>query len=192
MDKAEYDEDLRQAVATLRRGGLILYPTDTVWGIGCDATNSQAVARVFALKRRTEAKSMLSLVDSAARARNFVKDIPDVALEMMEIADKPLTLILDNAAGLAPNLIAEDGSAGIRVTSEQFSHDLCYRLMKPVVSTSANISGHPAAAIFSEIEQEIVDGVDYVVRYRRDDTKRSKPSSIVKLKADGRVTVIRP
>lgn len=193
MDKAEYDdEDLRQAVATLRRGGLILYPTDTVWGIGCDATNAEAVAKVFALKQRAEAKSMLVLVDSATRAQNFVKDIPDVAFEMMEVADKPLTLILDNALGLAPNLIAEDGSVGIRVTGEKFSHDMCYRFMKPVVSTSANISGHPAAAIFSEIEQEIIDGVDYVVRYRQADTRRAKPSSIVKLKADGQVTIIRP
>lgn len=192
MDKAEYDEDLRQAVATLRRGGLILYPTDTVWGIGCDATNSEAVAKVFALKQRAEAKSMLVLVDSASRARNYVKEIPDVAYDMLDIADKPLTLILDNALGLAPNLIAEDGSVGIRVTNEKFSHDLCYKFMKAVVSTSANISGHPAAAIYPEIEQEIIDGVDYVVRYRRDDAKRSKPSSIVKLKADGQVTVIRP
>lgn len=192
MDKAEYDEDLRQAVATLRSGGLILYPTDTVWGIGCDATNSEAVAKVFALKQRAEAKSMLVLVDSASQARNYVKEIPDVAYDMLDIADKPLTLILDNALGLAPNLIAEDGSVGIRVTNEKFSHDLCYKFMKAVVSTSANISGHPAAAIYPEIEQEIIDGVDYVVRYRRDDAKRSKPSSIVKLKADGQVTVIRP
>lgn len=192
MDKAEYDEDLRQAVATLRSGGLILYPTDTVWGIGCDATNSEAVAKVFALKQRAEAKSMLVLVDSASRARNYVKEIPDVAYDMLDIADKPLTLILDNALGLASNLIAEDGSVGFRVTNEKFSHDLCYKFMKAVVSTSANISGHPAAAIYPEIEQEIIDGVDYVVRYRRDDTKRSKPSSIVKLKADGQVTVIRP
>lgn len=192
MGKTDYEEDLRQAVETLRKGGLILYPTDTVWGIGCDATNAEAVAKVFALKQRAEAKSMLVLVDSATRAQRYVKDIPDVAYDMLEIADKPLTLILDNARGLAGNLVAEDGSVGIRVTNEKFSHDLCYRFMKAVVSTSANISGHPAAAIYPEIEQEIIDGVDYVVRYRRDDTKKAKPSSIVKLKADGEVTVIRP
>lgn len=192
MGKTDYEEDLRQAVETLRKGGLILYPTDTVWGIGCDATNAEAVAKVFALKQRAEAKSMLVLVDSATRAQRYVKDIPDVAYDMFEMADKPLTLILDNARGLADGLVAEDGSVGIRVTNEKFSHDLCYRFMKAVVSTSANISGHPAAAIYSEIEQEIIDGVDYVVRYRRDDTKKSKPSSIVKLKANGEVTVIRP
>ena len=192
MGKTDYEEDLRQAVETLRKGGLILYPTDTVWGIGCDATNAEAVAKVFALKQRAEAKSMLVLVDSATRAQRYVIDIPDVAYDMFEMADKPLTLILDNARGLADGLVAEDGSVGIRVTNEKFSHDLCYRFMKAVVSTSANISGHPAAAIYPEIEQEIIDGVDYVVRYRRDDTKKSKPSSIVKLKANGEVTVIRP
>lgn len=192
MGKTDYEEDLRQAVETLRKGGLILYPTDTVWGIGCDATNAEAVAKVFALKQRAEAKSMLVLVDSATRAQRYVKDIPDVAYDMFEMADKPLTLILDNARGLANGLVAEDGSVGIRVTNEKFSHDLCYRFMKAVVSTSANISGHPAAAIYPEIEQEIIDGVDYVVRYRRDDTKKAKPSSIVKLKANGEVTVIRP
>ena len=192
MGKTDYEEDLRQAVETLRKGGLILYPTDTVWGIGCDATNAEAVAKVFALKQRAEAKSMLVLVDSATRAQRYVKDIPDVAYDMFEMADKPLTIILDNARGLADGLVAEDGSVGIRVTNEKFSHDLCYRFMKAVVSTSANISGHPAAAIYPEIEQEIIDGVDYVVRYRRDDTKKSKPSSIVKLKANGEVTVIRP
>lgn len=192
MGKTDYEEDLRQAVETLRKGGLILYPTDTVWGIGCDATNAEAVAKVFALKQRAEAKSMLVLVDSATRAQRYVKDIPDVAYDMFEMADKPLTLILDNARGLADGLVAEDGSVGIRVTNEKFSHDLCYRFMKAVVSTSANISGHPAAAIYPEIEQEIIDGVDYVVRYRRDDTKKAKPSSILKLKANGEVTVIRP
>lgn len=192
MGKTDYEEDLRQAVETLRKGGLILYPTDTVWGIGCDATNAEAVAKVFALKQRAEAKSMLVLVDSATRAQRYVKDIPDVAYDMFEMADKPLTLILDNARGLADGLVAEDGSVGIRVTNEKFSHDLCYRFMKAVVSTSANISGHPAAAIYPEIEQEIIDGVDYVVRYRRNDTKKAKPSSIVKLKANGEVTVIRP
>ena len=192
MGKTDYEEDLRQAVETLRKGGLILYPTDTVWGIGCDATNAEAVAKVFALKQRAEAKSMLVLVDSATRAQRYVKDIPDVAYDMFEMADKPLTLILDNARGLADGLVAEDGSVGIRVTNEKFSHDLSYRFMKAVVSTSANISGHPAAAIYPEIEQEIIDGVDYVVRYRRDDTKKAKPSSIVKLKANGEVTVIRP
>ncbi len=192
QEKERYDEDLRSAVKTLREGGIVLYPTDTVWGIGCDATNPEAVAKVFALKQRAEAKSMLVLVDSPMRAQAYVSEIPDVAYDMMELSDKPLTLILDGAKNLAHNLIAEDGSVGIRVTNEKFSHDLCYRFSKPVVSTSANISGHPSAATWAEIEQEIKDGVDYAVSYRRDDNTKSKPSSIVKLKANGEVTVIRP
>ncbi len=192
QEKEKYDEDLRTAVKTLREGGIVLYPTDTVWGIGCDATNPEAVAKVFALKQRAEAKSMLVLVDSPMRAQAYVSEIPDVAYDMMELSDKPLTLILDGAKNLAHNLIAEDGSVGIRVTNEKFSHDLCYRFSKPVVSTSANISGHPSAATWAEIEQEIKNGVDYAVNYRRDDSTKSKPSSIVKLKANGEVTVIRP
>lgn len=192
MDKQQYDEDIRQAVKTLRDGGIILYPTDTVWGIGCDATNPDAVAKIYALKQRAESKSMLVLVDSPTRAQLYARDIPDAAYDMMELTNKPLTLILDGAKNLAHNLIAEDGSIGIRVTAEQYSHDLCYRFGKAVVSTSANISGQPSAAIFSEISQEIKDGVDYIAQFRRDDNSKSKPSSIVKLKADGRVTIIRP
>ena len=191
MDNEQYKQDLREAVATLRKGGIIVYPTDTVWGIGCDATNAEAVARIFALKQRAEAKSMLVLVDSPSRAQIYVKEIPDVAYDMMELSDKPLTLILDGAKNLAPNLIAEDGSVGIRVTNEKFSHDLCYTFGKPVVSTSANVSGEPSAAIFAEISQTILDGADYAVKFRRTDTAKAKPSSIVKLKADGQVTIIR-
>ncbi len=192
MDKQQYDEDIRQAVKTIREGGIILYPTDTVWGIGCDATNPEAVAKIYALKQRAESKSMLVLVDSPARAQLYVRDIPDAAYDMMELTNKPLTLILDGAKNLAHNLIAEDGSIGIRVTSESYSHDICYRFGKAIVSTSANISGQPSAAIFPEISQEIKDGVDYIAQFRRDDNSKSKPSSIIKLKADGQVTIIRP
>ncbi len=192
MNKEEYMADLRQAVKTLREGGVILYPTDTVWGLGCDATNADAVAKVYAIKQRAESKSMLVLVDSASRAGVYAKEIPDVAYDMMDLADKPLTLILDGAKNLACNLIAEDGSIGIRVTNEKFSHDLCRAFGKAVVSTSANISGQPAAAIFSEVSPEILNAVDYAVLFRREDTAKAKPSSIVKLKADGQVTVIRP
>lgn len=192
MDNTQYDDDLLQAVQTLRKGGVILYPTDTVWGLGCDATNPDAVAKVYAIKQRAESKSMLVLVDSPLRAQIYVRELSDTAFSMMELANKPLTLILDGAKNLASNLIADDGSVGIRVTSERFSHDLCYRFQKAVVSTSANISGQPAAAIFSEISQEIKAAVDYVVRYRQDDNKKSNPSSIVKLKSNGQVSIIRP
>lgn len=191
MNKEEYDDDLRQAVKTLRGGGVILYPTDTVWGIGCDATNADAVARVYAIKRRDEAKSMLVLVDSADRAATYAAGIPDVAFSMMDLATAPLTLILDGAKNLATNLIGPDGSIGIRVTAERFSRDLCYRLGRPVVSTSANVSGSPAAAVFADVAPEILAAVDYAVRYRRDDMTPARPSSIVKIAADGQVKVIR-
>lgn len=192
MNKEEYDDDLRQAVKTLRGGGVILYPTDTVWGVGCDATNADAVARVYAIKRREEGKSMLVLVDSADRASTYAGGIPDVAFSMMDLATAPLTLILDGAKNLAPNLIGPDGTIGLRVTAERFSRDLCYRLGRPVVSTSANVSGRPAAAIFDDVDPEIVAAVDYAVRYRRDDRSKARPSSIVKIGADGQVKIIRP
>ena len=192
MTQKEIAEDIRKAVETLRRGGLILYPTDTVWGIGCDATNEEAVRRIFALKQRAEAKAMLCLVDSANRLQRYVRQVPDVAWDLIEFAERPLTLILDGAVNLAPSLIAEDGSVGLRVTREAISHELCYRLQKAVVSTSANISGQPAAAIFSEIDPAVIAGVDYVMRSRQNDTKPTRPSQIMRLKADGEFKVLRP
>ena len=192
MTQKEIAEDIRQAVETLRRGGLILYPTDTVWGIGCDATNEEAVRRIFALKQRAEAKAMLCLVDSANRLQRYVRQVPDVAWDLIEFAERPLTLILDGAVNLAPSLIAEDGSVGLRVTREAISHELCYRFQKAVVSTSANISGQPAAAIFSEIDPAVIAGVDYVMRSRQNDTKPDRPSQIMRLKADGEFKVLRP
>lgn len=192
MTQKEIAEDIRQAVETLRRGGLILYPTDTVWGIGCDATNEEAVRRIFALKQRAEAKAMLCLVDSANRLQRYVRWVPDVAWDLIEFAERPLTLILDGAVNLAPSLIAEDGSVGLRVTRETISHELCYRFQKAVVSTSANISGQPAAAIFNEIDPAVIAGVDYVMRSRQNDTKPARPSQIMRLKADGEFKVLRP
>ena len=192
MTQKEIAEDIRKAVETLRRGGLILYPTDTVWGIGCDATNEEAVRRIFALKQRAEAKAMLCLVDSANRLQRYVRDVPDVAWQLIDCCDRPTTLILDGAVNLAPSLIAEDGSVGLRVTREAISHELCYRFQKAVVSTSANISGQPAAAIFSEIDPAVIAGVDYVMRSRQNDTKPTRPSQIMRLKADGEFKVLRP
>jgi len=185
------EEEIKKCIEVLRNGGVILYPTDTVWGIGCDATNSEAVAKVYKLKRRDDSKSLIVLFDSVQRVCGYVDRMPDVAYDMMELTDKPLTLILDGAKNMATNLIAEDGSIGIRVSNEKFSHDLCMRFKKPLVSTSANISGEPTAAIFSEISETIIDGVDYVVNYRRDDTSKHKPSSIVKLGKNGLVKIIR-
>ena len=175
----------------LQKGGVILYPTDTVWGIGCDATNEEAVRRVYEIKKRADSKAMLVLVDTPVKVDFYVKDVPVVAWDLIEMATRPLTIIYDGARNLAPNLIAEDGSVGIRVTNEEFSRQLCFRFRKAIVSTSANISGEPAAAVFSEISEEILNAVDYVVDYRREETGHPKPSSIIRLGAGGVVKIIR-
>jgi L-threonylcarbamoyladenylate synthase len=175
----------------LRKGGLILYPTDTIWGIGCDAANEEAVRRIFQLKRREDSKAMICLVDSANRMQRYLRQVPDVAWDLVEYADKPLTLILDGAVNLAPSLIAEDGSIGLRVTRENISHELCYRFERAIVSTSANISGEPSPACFDEISEGIKQGVDYIMRSRQNDLSKSKPSQIIKLSLDGQIQIIR-
>ena len=155
------------------------------------ATNEEAVRRIFALKQRAEAKAMLCLVDSANRLQRYVRQVPDVAWDLIEFAERPLTLILDGAVNLAPSLIAEDGSVGLRVTREAISHELCYRFQKALVSTSANISGEPAAQNYCDIDPRIVEAVDYVCWSRRQEHKPHTPSSIIKLGLDGEVTIIR-
>ena len=191
MNFDEYKEDIRAAVEVMNHGGLILYPTDTIWGIGCDATNAEAVKRVYEIKKRDDSKALITLVDSEAKIEFYVREVPDVAWDMIEIADKPLTLIYDGARNLAPNLLAEDGSVGIRVTNEAFSKELCFRFRKAIVSTSANISGEPSPAVFSEISEEIKSAVDYIVDFRREETGHPKPSSIIKLGKGGEVKIIR-
>lgn len=184
-------EEIKKACEVLQKGGVILYPTDTVWGIGCDATNEEAVKRVYEIKRRADSKAMLVLVDSDVKVDFYVKDVPEVAWDLIQYATKPLTVIYDNARNLAPNLISEDGSVGIRVTSEEFSKQLCFRFRKAIVSTSANISGQPAPASFSEIQDEIKQAVDYIVGYRQDEPAGAKPSSILKLGKGGVIKIIR-
>lgn len=191
MTQKEIAEDIQKAVETLRAGGLILYPTDTIWGIGCDASNSKSVERVYNLKRRSDSKALICLVDSANRLQKYVFRVPDVAWDLIEYATKPLTLILDEACNLAPELIAEDGSIGLRVTQEKISHELCYRFQKAIVSTSANISGEPSPANFTEISPEIISGVDYVMKSRQNDLSKATPSQIIKLGLDGQVQIIR-
>ena len=185
------EEDIRQAVETMRKGGVILYPTDTVWGIGCDATNAEAVARIYRIKKREDSKAMICLVDSDARLQRYVRMVPNVAWDLLDCVDKPTTVILDGAVNLAPNLIAEDGSIALRITQEAFSKELCYRFQKAVVSTSANISGEPAAQNYCDISQEILDAVDYVCWTRRQEHKPHTPSSIIKLGMGGEVRIIR-
>ena len=184
-------EDIKRACDIMQKGGVILYPTDTVWGIGCDATNEEAVKRIYEIKRREDSKAMLVLVDSQAKVDFYVKDVPQVAWDLIDMTTKPLTIIYDEGRNLAHNLLAEDGSVGIRVTAEEFSKQLCFRFRKAIVSTSANISGEKGAANFSEISQEIIDAVDYVVKYRQDDSSRPKPSSIIKLGKSGQIKIIR-
>ena len=185
------DEDLKKACEVFHEGGLILYPTDTIWGIGCDATNEEAVRRVYALKQRTDHKAMLVLVDSPAKLNGYVSEVPDIAWDLIEVSDKPLTIIYPNAKNLAFNLLGEDGSAGIRITHEKFSHNLCKLFRKPIVSTSANISGLPSPKVFGEIAEAVKNGVDYIVRYRQDETAGANPSGIIKLSENGCITIIR-
>jgi len=184
-------EDLAQAVSVLREGGIILYPTDTVWGIGCDATNQDAVRRIYELKRREDSKSMLVLLDGAGKLQGYVQEVPSAAWDLLDTAVKPMTIIYPGAKNFAPNLVAEDGSIGIRITSEIYSKSLCERLHRPLVSTSANISGEKTARMFSEITKEILEGVDYVAQYRRDDKEPARPSSIIKLGLHNEITIIR-
>ena len=184
-------EDIRKACEVMQKGGVILYPTDTVWGIGCDATNAEAVKRVYEIKQRVDSKAMLVLVDSDVKVDFYVDEVPAVAWDLIDYATKPLTVIYDGARNLAPNLLAEDGSVGIRITKEEFSKQLCFRFRKAIVSTSANISGQPSPAIFAEISDEIKQAVDYIVGYRQDETATAKPSSIIKLGRGGVVKVIR-
>ena len=184
-------EDIKKACEVMAAGGIILYPTDTIWGIGCDATNEKAVQRVYELKRRADNKAMLVLMDSEAKLDRYVSDVPDIAWDLISVSDKPLTIIYSSAKNLATNLLGADGSVGIRITNEEFSKKLCERFRKPLVSTSANVSGEPSPANFSEVSEVIKEGVDYTVSYRQDDMRKAAPSGIIKLGAGGLVQVIR-
>ena len=175
----------------LKNGGTILYPTDTVWGIGCDACNSEAVERIYRIKKRNETQSMLVLISDADMLFSYVGAVPDIALQLIEMADKPLSIIYADARNLAANIIADDGSVGIRVAKDDFCRKLIKAFGKPIVSTSANISGGKTPGIFAEISEEIKTEVDYVVNFRQDDCKPAKASSIIKLYADGAFRIIR-
>lgn len=183
--------DINQALETLRNGGLILYPTDTIWGIGCDATNPDAIDRVFRLKGRDQAKSLIVLLDSDHKLQSYVKEVPEVAYQLIEYTERPLTIVYSGAKNLAPNLLAADGSIGIRVVRHPFCSALLQRFRKPIVSTSANISGLTAPANFDEIDQSIIDGVDYVVTHGQDDPRRGAASIVMKLEPDGQFSFIR-
>jgi L-threonylcarbamoyladenylate synthase len=189
--KVKVEEDIRNAIEVMRKGGIILYPTDTIWGIGCDATNAEAVAKVYDIKKRDDSKALICLVDSDARLQKYVLRVPNVAWDLLDIVDKPTTVVLDHAVNLAPNLIAEDGSIAMRITKEPFSHELCYRFQKPIVSTSANVSGEDAPQNYKDISEDIINAVDYVCWSRRNEHKPHQASSIIKIAEDGEVKIIR-
>lgn len=187
----EFNDDLKNALDCLKKGGIILYPTDTIWGIGCDARNSEAVKKIFNLKKRNDSKSMLVLVNNEVALEKIVEEIPDITWQLLEASVNPMTIIYDNAKGVASELLAEDGSLGIRITKERFSQELCRRLGYPIVSTSANISGEKTPVSFKEISDEIKNGVDYVVKYSSDNTDKKTPSNIIKIDKDGIFKIIR-
>ncbi|MBR3453653.1 MAG: threonylcarbamoyl-AMP synthase [Muribaculaceae bacterium] len=190
-DRAQQESDIVQCLKTLSAGGLILYPTDTVWGIGCDATNADAVKKVYQLKQRDDSKALIVLIDGAEHLDHYVVDVPMIARELIDVAVKPLTIIYEGAYNLAPNVLGDQDSVGIRIPNDEFCHRLCERFGKPIVSTSANVSGHPTAKTFADIDASIVLGVDYAVQYRRDDTSRHQPSNIILLSRDGTFKIIR-
>lgn len=184
-------EDIKKALEVLKNGGIILYPTDTIWGIGCDATNEDAVQRIYQLKKRADCKSMLVLMENPALLDRYIDEVPEIAWDLIDVSTTPLTVIYPGAKNLAKNLVAEDGSIGIRFTKEAFTSQLLQRFRRPIVSTSANFSGEKSPAVFAEISEEIQKQVDYIVEYRQNDNTPAHPSSIIKLGAGGQIEIIR-
>jgi L-threonylcarbamoyladenylate synthase len=186
----DINQEIQNAYEVIKEGGIILYPTDTVWGIGCDATNPEAVAKIYKLKQRAETQSMICLMNGEKMMYNVFKEIPEVAWQILDLSENPTTLILDKPRNVAPNIIAPDNTLGIRLVKEPFCFKLMERMKKPLVSTSANISGQPTPKSFKEISPEIIKGVDYVVNLHHDKIG-GKPSTIIKLTNDSQVKVIR-
>lgn len=185
------EEDIKQCIQVLRDGGIILYPTDTIWGIGCDATNAEAVKKIYKLKQRADNKALIVLLDSVQHLDHYVIDVPEMAKELLDVAVKPLTIIYEGAFNVAKELLGENDSVGIRIPHEEFSQQLCERFGKPIVSTSANVSGQPAPLTFAEIGDDIKQAVDYVVKYRQDETASHQASNIILLRSDGTFKIIR-
>jgi L-threonylcarbamoyladenylate synthase len=184
-------DEVNKVIDILKDGGIILYPTDTIWGIGCDATNEAAVDRIIKLKGRAENKSLIILLDTENKLESYVSEVPEIAYELIEYAENPLTIVFSGAKNLAPNVINHDKSVGVRIVKHPFCQQLIQRFRKPIVSTSANLSGQSAPKNFNNISEEIIDGVDYVVNFEQDDITEKRPSTIMKLEADGRFSFIR-
>ncbi len=185
------EEEVRLSVDFLKKGKIILYPTDTIWGIGCDATLARPVDRIYRLKQRFESKSMIILLDQPEKLAAYVKKVPPIAYDLIERYQEPLTIIYPNAMNVAKNVVAEDGTVAIRIVHDEFCRRMISLFGKPVVSTSANISGQPAPIVFSRIPEEITGGVDYIVSFNRDVIIRTKPSTIIRLLDNGEFEVIR-
>jgi L-threonylcarbamoyladenylate synthase len=186
-----FEEDIKESLNTLRNGGIILYPTDTIWGLGCDPTNEAAVNRIFKIKSREENKSLIILADSIGMVERYVKEIPEIIYQLTEVSDSPITIIYPEGKNLAPGVCSEDCSIAIRICNEEFCNGLISRFRKPIVSTSANFSGKPSPANFSEVEDAITEGVDYVVKYRQDDRGKSAASPVIKINSDGTFKILR-
>lgn len=186
-----FKEEINKALEVLKSGGIILYPTDTVWGLGCDATHPEAVEKIFKLKKRDDAKSLVILLDTENKLQSYVAEVPDVAYDLIEYSEKPLTIIYSGAKNLPQNLIHQDGSVGIRIPKHDFCQQLIQRFRKPIVSTSANLSGEPTPANFSEISQQIIEGVDYIVDLEQENSFKKQSSTIMKLEPDGKFAFIR-
>jgi len=191
MNTNDYSDDIARAVEVLRRGGVIVYPTDTIWGLGCDARDSRAVRRIFEIKRRDDSKALITLVDSLAALDRIVDEVPEVAEQLIEAAVDPVTIIYDHGRNVAPELMASDGSIGVRLTREAFSAALCRAFRGPIVSTSANVSGSPSPMDFASIPSEILDAADYVCTSRRDEPAAAKASSVIKISAGGLFKILR-
>ena len=191
MNTTDYHEDIKQALATLKNGGVILYPTDTIWGLGCDATNRAAVDKIFTIKARETGKSLLILADGEAMIERYVKEVPEIAWELAGVSEEPLTIIYPGGKNLAEGVCSEDGSVGIRICRDEFCSQLIARFRKPIVSTSANLSGKPSPGNFGEIGSEVIAAADYVVKYRQDDRRRFSSSPVIRLEPDGTIKIIR-
>ena len=187
----EMDKQIKLAADVLKRGGTILYPTDTIWGLGCDATNAEAVAKIYEIKKRAESKSLVTLVNDMDMIGKYIREIPRVAIDLLEVNDAPMTIIYPGAIGLAKNVVAEDGTVGIRIPNNEFCKQLIFRLHRPIVSTSANISGEPAPQSFKEIPEEIKNSVDLVVDKSMEEDSTHQASQIIKVGLKGEITIIR-
>lgn len=191
MKEISFDEDLKQALNVLIKGGIILYPTDTIWGLGCDATSADAVEKIFRIKKRSDSKSLIILVNGFPMLERYVRNIPEVAASILDVSEEPITIIYSEGRNLAPGVFGEDGSLAVRICNDDFCNELITKFRKPVVSTSANFSESPSPSVFNEIDEKIISSADYVVKHRQADMHKKTPSSIIKVDNNGVIKIIR-